>query len=73
MAYRYEHPDGPEYGRCVELSAAEYDLIVRALYTKLEQVVHVRASGIDSLAARAANDEHDLTEFLKDLDPILDD
>lgn len=63
MAYRYVHPDGPEYGHCVELSDAEYETMKRALYKAMERAVAVGASA----------DEHDLMELLNDLEPMTDD
>lgn len=63
MAYRYQHPDGPEYGHCVELSSAEYETVKRALYKALERAEEVGASA----------DYVDVTALLNDLEPMQDD
>lgn len=63
MAFRYVHPDGPEFGHCIEVSDQEYEAIKRALYTALERADLVSASA----------DEHDLTALLNDLEPMPED
>lgn len=62
MAFRYEHADGPEFGHVVELSASEYEMVMKGLYLALERAV-----------LNDSPDERDLTALLADLEPLLDD
>lgn len=73
MAHRVRHSDGPEYGWQLDLSDAEYRAVVQALSTALERAVRDMESPDDSIGARAATEEYDLSHLIRDLDPMLDD